>query len=516
MQMIFSVKKQLIAEIIRTMARSVPFKPAIISEAVCLTYQELDKKSNALANAIIAKGIKPQSRIAYLGKESDKYYVLLFACAKANCVLVPINWRLKANEVSYILSDSESAILFIDEETQAILEEIQYKPLFVISLQNSEYLEEKYDKWIHSFSKVDPFIPVFPTDTFAQIYTSGTTGLPKGVEIQHKSFFQIRNSLIQNNLTWIDWRSDDISLIGIPGFHIGGLWWALQGFSSGITQICLRVFHASVAIEIIRAHKVTIACVVPAMIHMILKESENLEVDFSSLRKVIYGGSPISESLLEKAIAILNCEFVQIYGLTETGNTAICLPPEVHFLGSRHLKAAGRPYPCVKVEIKDQSNACLPPFEIGEVFLFSPANMKGFWKLSDKTLEVLQSGWIKTGDAGYLDTEGYLFICDRIKDVIIVAGEKIYPTEVENALLKHPLVQDAAVVGIPHEEWGESIYSFIVSHDVIKPIEIISFLRQLIADYKIPSQFIFIDEIPRNPSGKILKRELRALQKIAN
>ncbi|MBL4648055.1 MAG: long-chain-fatty-acid--CoA ligase [Gammaproteobacteria bacterium] len=508
-----SNETQVVADIIRFHADNNPQKPAIVSECITLNYEALHQQSSQLANALIARGVKPHSRVAYLGKESEKYYVLLFACAKANLVLVPINWRLKINEISYILADSHSEALFVDIEFSKMVDTFAKN---IVSLNVYVFLQEcstqqDYSQCIHLSPMDDPLLTVDKEDTLAQIYTSGTTGLPKGVELAHKSFFQIRAALMQNNLDWIDWREEDVSLIGIPGFHIGGLWWALQGFSAGLTNVSLPMFHATLAIDLIKKHKVTIACVVPAMINMILKEKESIDGNFTQLRKIVYGGSPISEALLQQAIEVLQCEFAQIYGLTETGNTAICLPPNDHIVGSKRLRAAGKPYPGVKIKIVNAEGQVLSVNQVGEIYLYTPARMKKYWNLPSETNTTLVNGWIRTGDAGYVDEEGYLFVCDRIKDMIIVAGEKIYPTEVENELAKHPAINDVAVIGVPHDEWGELVQAFVVLNATEKLTvrDLMLFLKSRIADYKIPAKFVFVDKIPRNPSGKILRRELR-------
>lgn len=510
---IIHTKTHTISDVIRDHAINQGQKLALIFQEKSISYEQLNSQANKLANALLKTGIASQSRIAYWGKESEKYYELLFACAKAKMILVPINWRLKMQEVSYILEHSQSRILFVDTEFSSMTEGFKND---IKSLETIIFLQEKqneieYNQWIAKSEDLDPLIPIDREETLALMYTSGTTGLPKGVELAHRSFFQIRKSLLDNELDWIDWRSDDKSLIGIPGFHIGGLWWSLQGFCAGITNVSMPYFLPGDTIDVMQKHNVTIACVVPAMIAMILKENENYHYDFSFLRKIVYGGSPIAESILSQAIKELDCEFAQIYGLTETGNTAVCLPPQSHILGSKYMLAAGKPYPCVKLKITDKNGMVLKPNEVGEVYIHTPAAMKSYWNLPEETKNTLIDGWIRTGDAGYLDEEGYLFICDRIKDTIIVAGEKIYPAEVENAINKHPLVLDCAVVGIPDEKWGEAIQAFIAlkQGEQLTAREVFLFLKNEIADYKIPTKYEFVEKIPRNASGKILRRELR-------
>ncbi|MET1254640.1 long-chain-fatty-acid--CoA ligase [Aliikangiella maris] len=525
---------------INTLAQTLPFhaertpeKLALVSKDGEVTYQQLNELSGRAANALLAEGIPSGSRVAYLGKESQAYFELIFACAKTKNVIVPINWRLTSDEVKHILSDSESVILVVDHDLTAIIDPIksELKHLNKILLadsphslsqnsptqsQNNTDLVETtkdytYQNWRDSASDTHIEIKVKGKDAVAQLYTSGTTGLPKGVVLPHQSYFKVRDALQSESLHWIDWQEGDNSLIGIPGFHVGGLWWSAQGFNAGITNISIPVFSSQLAIKLIKDYPITTMCVVPAMIQMILSEKNIQSSDFHSLRKVVYGGSPIGETLLSRGIEIMDCDFAQIYGLTETGNTAVCLPPEAHQIGSELLKAAGRPYPGFALKIIDSNNNILTTGEVGEVCIKTPSHMLEYWKNPKATFETLVDGWIHTGDAGYLNAAGYLFICDRIKDTIIVAGENVYPAEIENALGKCDGVVESAVIGIPDERWGEAILAFIVFDESAEQSirQVCLALQNKLASFKIPTQFKIVDKIPRNASGKILRRILR-------
>lgn len=273
----------------------------------------------------------------------------------------------------------------------------------------------------------------------------------------------------------------------------------------------MRAFAARQAVDLIRDLGITTACVVPAMLRMMLTEPGVTADDFTTLRKTVYGGSPISETLLEESLAVLDCEFAQIYGLTETGNTAVCLPPAAHVPGGTLMQAAGHPYPGVRAKVIDDQGRELPPGAVGEVCLHTPARMVEYWGLPDKTTETLVDGWIHTGDAGFLDEDGYVFIRDRIKDAILVAGENVYPAEIENVLEHHPGVGEAVVVGIPDERWGEKVHAFVVpaAGERPSPRDLHTFLVPRLAAFKLPASYEFTDHVPRNPSGKILRRELR-------
>jgi acyl-CoA synthetase (AMP-forming)/AMP-acid ligase II len=487
-------------------AQHQPATPAVLCEGRTLTYEQLHRESNRIAHALQAAGLKPGDRVAYLGKESEHYYEILFGCAKSGTVLVPVNWRLTAPEVSHILRDSGTRLLFLEDEFGPIVEKMPTAPPETVVT-----LGERFSVWKASHPDTELPDLATPDTPVAQLYTSGTTGLPKGVVLAHRSFFAIRDALASEGLDWIDWRASDIALIGIPGFHIGGLWWATQNLNAGTTVVAMRAFAARRAVDLIRDLGITTACVVPAMLRMMLTEPGVSAKDFTTLRKTVYGGSPISETLLEESLAVLECEFAQIYGLTETGNTAVCLPPAAHVPGGSLMQAAGHPYPGVRSKVIDGDGRELPPGAVGEVCLATPARMVEYWGLPDKTAETLVDGWIHTGDAGYVDEDGYIFIRDRIKDAILVAGENVYPAEIENVLEGHPGVAEAVVVGAPDERWGEYVHAFVVPvpGQQPSPRDLHTFLVPQLASFKLPARYEFIDSVPRNPSGKILRRELR-------
>uniref|UniRef100_A0AAU2AEF8 Long-chain-fatty-acid--CoA ligase n=1 Tax=Streptomyces sp. NBC_00093 TaxID=2975649 RepID=A0AAU2AEF8_9ACTN len=494
-----------LAQTTRHHAERQPDLPAVLCEGRTLTYGQLHRESNRVAHALKAAGLAPGDRVAYLGKESEHYYEILFGCAKSGTVLVPVNWRLTAPEVGHILQDSGTRLLFLEDEFGPIVDKMPTAPPETVVPLGS------IREWRAQHADGETEFDATPDTPVAQLYTSGTTGLPKGVVLAHRSFFAIRDALAGEGLDWIDWRDGDIALIGIPGFHIGGLWWATQNLNAGTTVVAMRAFAARQAVDLIRDLGITTACVVPAMLRMMLTEPGVGAKDFTTLRKTVYGGSPISEALLEESLAVLDCEFAQIYGLTETGNTAVCLPPAAHVPGGPLMQAAGHPYPGVRSKVIDTEGRELPPGAVGEVCLATPARMVEYWGLPDKTAETLVDGWIHTGDAGYIDEDGYVFIRDRIKDAVLVAGENVYPAEIENVLEGHPGVAEAVVVGAPDERWGEYVHAFVVPVPGQRPSprDLHTYLVPQLASFKLPARYEFIDSVPRNPSGKILRRELR-------
>ncbi|GAB2547811.1 long-chain-fatty-acid--CoA ligase [Nocardia heshunensis] len=478
-----------------------PAATAVICGDRALGYGELDRAADRIAAGFRAVGMEPGARVAYLGLESVDYYAALLGCARAGMVLVPINFRLTAPEIAYIIGDSGTTLILVDTALRAALVELDIPVVTT----------EEFPHWYEGQPSVEPEHRVSPDDAVVQLYTSGTTGLPKGVVLAHRSFFAVRDALADAGLDWIDWQARDVGLIGIPGFHVGGLWWAAQGFATGAAMVAMPRFDSAAAVRLVAEFGVTTVCVVPSMLRLMLDEPVTERDALAGVRKVVYGGSPIPEALLRTAIERLGCEFAQIYGLTETGNTAICLPPHVHRPGSPLLRAAGRSYPGFGVEIVDEHGTVLPIGAVGEIRLRTPGHMLEYWRNPEATADTLRDGWIHTGDAGYLDADGYLFLCDRIKDLIIVAGENIYPAEIENVLAAHPAVADVAVIGRPDERFGERVHAVVALRPEATATarELFEFCRDRLAAFKIPSRFEFADRIPRNPSGKILRRELR-------
>ncbi|MGV9884769.1 long-chain-fatty-acid--CoA ligase [Streptomyces sp. NPDC003006] len=516
-----SPRPRTLQEVIARQAALRPDQPAVVCSGRTLTYRELDRESERTARVLRASGVGPGSRVGYLGKEAVEYWELAFACARTGAVLVPVNWRLTAQEVDHILRDSTTEVLLVDEEHLPVAAEVR-KGLptlrTVLCLDAHAADAESLTRLKHSVSaETGPRKPGTgqadggEDSAVVQIYTSGTSGLPKGVVLPHRSFFNVAEAMDDHGLDWLDWKPGDRSLIGLPGFHIGGLSYGMQAFNAGATVVSLPAFISSDAVRVIEEERVTTAIVAPAMLELMLAEPAASRGALGTLRKVVYGGSPIGEDLLSRAIDVLDCDFLQIYGSSETGNFAVCLPPADHVPGSPRLRAAGRPYPGIEVRIEDTEGKELPTGEVGEICVRTPARMLGYWRLPEATERTVVDGWVHMGDAGCLDEDGFLYVRDRVNDMIIVAGENVYPAEIEDALARHPAVAGAAVVGLPHERWGESVHARVVleAGQQAGARDLLLFLRGRLADFKMPTSYDFAEALPRNPSGKVLRRAVR-------
>jgi long-chain acyl-CoA synthetase len=491
-----------------TLARNAfqrPHHPALVCGSTRITYRELERRTDRTAAALADAGVGVGARVAHVAQDSELYHELLFACARIGAVLVPVDWRLTATELEHVLRDCGAAAVFHGSAQTAAVRRAAPTTRVVVDLADFARWRDTAPNGSVPCGREDPNAPV------AQLYTSGTTGRPKGVVLAQRTFFAVADLLDEHGLTWIDWQRGDRSLVCVPGFHVGGLWWATQGLNAGVTNVLLPVFDSLRVLEVVRDQRITTTCMVPAMMRTVLDEPDATAGDFASLRKLVYGGSPISTTLLHRAMAVFGCDLAQIYGLTETGNTAVCLPPADHRAGGRRLAAAGLPYPGVRLRIVATDGTDAPTGSVGQIAIATPAHMIGYWRQPDRTAATLVDGWVLTGDAGYLDDAGYLHIRDRISDMIIVGGENVYPAEVENALCRHPAVVEAAVVGAPDTSWGERVCAYVVlrdGHDV-GTRQLTSFLRAELAGFKVPTRYDFVGAVPRNPSGKILRGTLR-------
>ena len=479
------------------------------------TWAEFDRRSSQVAQALVAEGVKPEDRVAFLDKNGLEYFEVAFGGAKINSVLVAVNWRLAAPEMAYIINDAEAKVLVVGSEFSDHLGQFEDQLTTVkkIVVAGTPHVEHQgYADWLAGRGHDDPDVESAPGDVAMQLYTSGTTGMPKGVMLTNANLGAILPQLSAE----IGLGDESVSMVAMPLFHIGGSGWALAGIGRGARTVIIRDIDPPAVLGAIQSEAVTHAFLVPAAIMVLLAAPQCAGTDFSRFRCMTYGAAPISEKVLQQALSAFGCQFVQFYGLTETTGAITVLRPDEHDPGGSHperLRSCGVPFPDVAIRIVDPSTGADQPVgEVGELWTRSAQNMKGYWGDPNATAStVTGDGWLKTGDAGYLDADGFVYLHDRVKDMIVSGGENVYPAEVENALMDHPGVADVAVIGVPSEKWGETVKAVVVraagSH--VPGQELIEFARTRIAAYKCPTSVDFAEALPRNPSGKLLKRELR-------
>jgi long-chain acyl-CoA synthetase len=497
------------ADIVRHHAKERSGQTALTFEGERITYADLDERSSRVAQALRALGVGPQDRVAYLGKNLPEFFDLYFGATKLNAVTVPVNWRLSPREMGYILDDAETRVLVVTPEFQGHLAQLERDiPTLVRVISTDEF-----DAWARQHDADDPLEPSGPDDVAIQLYTSGTTGLPKGVMTTNRNLLTEMKGASQT--AWA-FDGDSVNLVCMPLFHIAGSGWAMAAFYNGAENVMHRDVDPVKIVEDLATYHVTNVLLVPAVLQMVLNVPGAEEADFSSLRVVTYGASPITETLLIRALRTMDCGFCQAYGLTETTGHISGLLPEDHDPGGPRahlLRSVGKPSPWAEVRVVDtETGENCPPGTPGEVWVRGDTVMKGYWKQPEKTADTITpDGWCKTGDIAYFVPDGYLFLYDRRNDMIVSGGENVYPIEVENAVAAHPAVADVAVIGVPDDRWGETVKAVVVTAPgaEVGEADLIAFTREQLAHFKCPTSVDFIGELPRNPSGKVLKRQLR-------
>ncbi len=506
-----------LADTIREHGRERGALPMITFGARTITWAEMDARSSRVAQGLLAAGLAEQDRVAFVDKNGPEYFEVLFGGGKANVVDVAVNWRLQPAEMAYIVNDAEAKLLFVGPDFLGHLDEMEpvlktVQKVIVIGAEPRRETHERYEAWLARHEARDPGRVSALGDVAMQLYTSGTTGLPKGAMLTNGNLGTLLPHV--GPLWHVDATS--VNLVCMPLFHIGGSGWALVGMVRGCHSILVREFVPQEILATLERHGVTNALFVPAMLQFLTAVPGAAERDYSVLRAIVYGASPITNEVLVRSMKTFRCPFTQVYGLTETTGAITQLPAADHATEgpkARLLRSAGKPFPWVELRVVDPATErdC-PAGEVGELWTRSVQNFKGYWSKTEETARTLGAdGWLRTGDAGFLDSEGYLFLTDRVKDMIISGGENIYPAEIENALSDHPAIADVAVIGVPDARWGETVKAIVVPKPGMapRPDEIIAFARARLAHFKCPTSVDFAATLPRNPSGKLLKRELR-------
>ena len=505
-----------LAEMIEAQGERHGGKAALRFRARETSYADLARGSRAVAGALRASGCRTGDRIAYLGKNSDVFYELLLGAARAGLTLVPVNWRLAMQEAAWILEDAGCRMVFSTpdhaDDMMQLADGLPLRPRVVVV--DGDDPSNAYAGWRATGSGIEVNDAQDPEAIAVQIYTSGTTGRPKGALLSQRALLAFRSLAEEAQPEWNRWTQDDVSLIVMPQFHIGGTGFGLQTLCAGATGLVAEEFSADLVLDAIENQGLSKLFTVPSALQLIMRHPRARQVDYGRIRTIVYGASPMPLEVLREAIDIFQCGFVQQYGMTEMCGTISVLPPEDHeAAGNRRMTSAGRPLDGVEIAIVDPDGNRLPSGESGEVVIRSPTAMTGYWNLPDATAEAFDAqGYFRSGDAGFLDEDGYLYLRDRIKDMIVSGGENVFPAEVENAIRDHADVAEVAVIGVPDPLWGEAVKAVVVLNPGATPDAeaIRAWARRSIAGYKVPKTVDFMDALPRNAAGKVLRRELRA------
>ncbi|NOX70557.1 MAG: AMP-binding protein [Gammaproteobacteria bacterium] len=478
--------------------QTAPDRIAVIFEDQRITYRQLWSRCSRLATVLQEKGAKHGDRVAILAANCSQYIEAYMTIPAAGFVIVPLNTRHTEPELRYTLEDAGARILLTDRDP-GVLRDI---------VESVVMIPGEYDALLEDAQEAELGVGVTEDNLAGLFYTGGTTGASKGVMLSHRNL--IANAF--QFMTASPPNPDDIFLIMAPLFHAAGSNGILGGIWSGSCQIPLKAFNPAVALDLVAEHKVSHTLGVPAMIAAVAEEQLKTPRDTGSVRMVGHGGSPIPTEVIRRAhLGFPNAEFVEVYGATEAGPLLTALRHEETLVDVARGQSCGQALIGVQLKIIDNSGVEVAQGEVGEVAALGANIMQGYWKKPDLTDEVLQAGWYRTGDLGRMDEEGYLFLVDRAKDMIISGGENVYCSEVEEILYKHAAVLEAAVFGVPDEKWGEAVHAVVVAREEVTADELIEFCRPYIAGYKMPKSISFsVTELPKSGPGKILKRELRA------
>lgn len=472
-----------------------------------VTYRALDVRSSRQARTLAAKGIRPGDRVGHLDFNSPELVQTIVSCAKVGAVAVPLNWRLTIPELAALLSDAGIQVLYAGPEFASAAEQLlpTVGCLREVIVTNANHGDDGLDGDGPDVCEV-PY-QVTANEPVLQIYTSGTTGQAKGVLLTHEN---VAHKTMHTAPAWDVDQGSVIALV-LPLFHIGALSWFFVGVWTGARTILVSSFEPVAMLDLLERERVTNVFLVPTMLQTMCAVDGAGSRDFGALRALGTGAAPITQAALRTIRATFGCRVFEVYGLTETTGSITQL--DIEGDDPELLRSVGRPYPWVEMSIVDRlSGQRCETGHVGEVWVRSPTNTPGYFERPADTREALtDDGWLRTGDGGFVDSNGLLFLVDRVKDMIVTGGENVSSIEVEEALCKHPQVLEAAVIGLPDEHWGERVTAVVVSDAMPPPSadELTSFLRKHIAGYKVPKSIVYAPQLPRTPSGKVLKRELR-------
>ena len=511
------------SEFLTITAAIVPDRTAINFEGKNITFSQVNDRANRLANAFKKLGVKTGDRIAILQVNTNQYPETYFATAKLGVIMVPLNFRAKEDELSYMLQNAEAKVLLVGDRYVSMAATLRANAPTVkhfISLDKPDKDMLYYEDVIAKSSPEEVSTDIPEEDVSILMYTAGTTGRPKGVPLTHKSFV----SYMLNNVEPADPDKSEVNLLTVPLYHVAGCQAMLAATYGGRTLAMMRQFEVKLWMEAVQKQKANRAMLVPTMLKRIIDDPDFNKYDLKSLKVITYGAAPMPFEVIKKAIEMMPwTRFINAFGQTETASTITSLGPEDHVLHGispqekekrlrRLAGSIGKPLPDVEMKVIDENGKELPVGETGEIVARGPRIMGGYWKDPEKTAKAMtKDGWLKTSDMGWKDEENYFYLAGRGDDMIIRGGENISPEEVEQAIGSHPSIDEIAVIGVPDPEWGQEPLAIIVLKKGQKATaeEIIEYCRQKLSSFKRPRKVVFVDELPRNQMGKVLKKALR-------
>ena len=497
-----------------------PDREAIIFEGNRWSFSDLADRSNRLANALAGMGVGQGDKVGMLQVNCNECIEVYFATAKLGATYVPLNFRARAEELEFMINFSEASALFLGQRYVKMISSMREQIPGMKNLVSVEGPAEGMLDYESVIAEADPeevFTDIDDNDTSILMFTAGTTGQPKGVMLTHDNLA----TYVLNNVSPADPDIEEKNILTVPLYHIAGMQAVLAAVYGGRTLVVQRQFEPSDWMTLVESESVTRAMMVPTMLKQLMEHEEFPERNLSSLQVITYGAAPMPVEVITKAIEVFpGTRFINAFGQTESASTITMLTPEDHVIegspGERAIKlkrlgSIGRALGDTEVKIFDEDGSELPMEEVGEIVARGPRVMKGYWKADEATNSTIRNGWLYTGDMGYMDEAGYIFLSGRAKDIIIRAGENISPEQVEATLHSHPAIDEAAVIGVPDPQWGETVRAIVALKAGAQASEsdIIEHCRGQLASFKKPESVIFVDSLPRNPLGKVLKRVLR-------
>jgi long-chain acyl-CoA synthetase len=487
---------------------------ALSGPARPLTFGEIDDRADRVAAGLLAAGLVPADRVLALLPNGPEIFELLIGCARASLVLVPMNWRLAPDELAGVAADAGAAALFAHASFDAVARPLaaacRHPALHVrIGGDDGPHGPVGFERWLRREPPA-PARSAAADEVVLQVYTSGTTAAPKGVLLTHGN---LAAKVPQAARLW-GLGPASVSLLATPLFHIGGLSWGLIGLHAGARTVISGRAGAADLAALLRRERVTHSFLVPTMLQDLSDQADS--GGFPDLEAIVFGAAPLPERTHQAALEVFRCALIHVYGLTETTGaiTQAASRPGSGRTPRAQLRSAGRPFPWVELTIRDPATGRTLPAEVaGEVWTRSAQNTPGYAGQPAATADLLTTdGWLRTGDGGYLGQDGYLYLSDRLKDMIVTGGENVYPAEVEAVLGGHRDVEEVAVVGLPDPRWGEAVTAVVVPRygSALRPEDVVAYTAERLAGYKRPRAVFLVAALPRNATGKVAKKQLIA------